>query len=212
MSTTWQHWSAASLASGAVLLVLGSLMLPADGGDIPGMIDSVRDQSGKWVMASFAFLLASGAMTLGLPSVLTLVRTRGHRFGMVAVGIWAMGTIGLGAYAALLIFFRTVVPAVHMTPAEARVVAADPILTAFILVITVSFLLGEVLTGVALLIARTVPPWVGALLLVHALVASVAEALPTPVERLQVVMFGVALMGISVRASGTWGVGSSVRH
>lgn len=201
MGTTWQQWSAASLASGAVLLVLGSLSLPADGSDIPGILASVKDDSGKWVMASFAFLLASAAMTVGLPSVVALMRTRGQRFGLVAVGTWALGSVGLAGYAALLIFFRTVERAIGLSNDQARDIAGDPSLVAFVLLITVAFVVGEMLTAAALLYARAVPPWVGVLLLVHALLATVAEALPTPVERAQVLLFGVALMGIAIQAS-----------
>ena len=201
MGAAWQQWSAASLASGAVLLVLGSLMLPADGGDVAAMIASVRDESGRWVMAAFAFLLASVALTLGMPSVLTLIGGRGRLLGLVGIGVWAMGTIGLAAYAALLIFFRAVVPAVDMTPAQADRIAADPTLLAFVVAITAAFLLGEVLTAIALLLARVLPVWVAVLMLVHAAVAAVAEQLPTAVERAQVLMFGVALMGVAVRAN-----------
>ena len=201
MGATWQQWSAASLASGAVLLVLGSLMLPADGGDVAAMIASVRGESGRWVMEAFAFLLASVALTLGMPSVLTLLGGRGRLLRLVGVGVWAMGTIGLAAYAALLIFFRAVVPAVDMTPAQADRIAADPTLLAFVVAITAAFLLGEVLTAIALLLSRLLPVWVGVLMLVHAAVASVAEQLPTAVERAQVLMFGVALMGVAVRAN-----------
>lgn len=201
MGATWQQWSAASLASGAVLLVLGSLMLPADGADVAAMIASAQDHSGRGVMAAFAYLLASVALTLGLPSVLTLLGTERRWLGVVGVGTWALGTIGLAAYSSLLIFFRTVVPAVHMTPGEADVIAADPTLAAYVTAITGTFLLGELLTAIALIRARLLPLWVGVLLLVHVLVASVAEQLPAPVERAQVIMFGVAVMGVAVRAN-----------
>jgi hypothetical protein len=201
MGATWQQWSAASLASGAVLLVLASLMLPADGADVASIIASVQDDSGRWVMAAFANLVASVALTLGLPSVLALLTGRARRFGLVAVGVWAMGTIGLAAYAALLIFFRAVVPVVEMTPAEAAQVADDRTLLAFVLAITVAFLVGELLTAIALLRARALPVWVATLLMLHALVATVAEQLPPVVERAQVLLFGVAIMGVAVRAN-----------
>ena len=204
MGATWQQWSAASLASGAVLLVLGSLMLPADGSDVAAMIASAQGEGGRWVMTACAFLLASVAMTLGLPTILAIIRTRGRRLGIVAVGVWAMGTIGLGAYAALLMFFRTMVAADALTAPEASRVADDRTMQVFVLSLAAAFLLGEALTGVALLYSRAAPRWVGALLLVHVATAAVAEMLPTPVERFQVLMFGVALMGVSVQASENW--------
>lgn len=204
MGATWQQWSAASLASGAVLLVLGSLMLPADGSDVAAMIASARADDGKWVMTAFAFLMASVAMTLGLPTVLAIIRSRGRRLAILGVAVWAMGTIGLGAYASLLMFFRTVVAAEALTAAEASRVADDRTMQLFVLTIAAAFLLGEAITAVALLHSRATPRWVGALLLVHVLTASIAEMLPTPVERFQVLMFGVALMGVSVQASENW--------
>jgi hypothetical protein len=201
MGATWQQWSAASLASGAVLLVLGSLMLPTDGGDVSGILVSVTEHGEKWVMAAFAFLLASVTLTLGMPSVLTLLRQRGHRLGLVGVGTWAMGSIGLAGYAALLVFFETVVPIAELTPADGARVADDGTLQLFVGFITVAFVLGELLTAIAFLVARTVPVWVAVLLLLHALTASVAELMPEPFERGQVILFGVALMGIAVRAN-----------
>ena len=120
---TWQPWSAASLASGAVLLVLGSLMLPS--GQIADVIHAVEFEGAQWVMASFALVLESVGLTLGLPTVLTLLRRRGRGIGLVGVGVWSLGTIATSGYAAMLIFFSALVNAVELTPADVEAIASD---------------------------------------------------------------------------------------
>lgn len=205
MSTTWQPWSAASLASGAVLLVLGTLMLPSEA-NVADLIATVQDESGRWIMASFAFFLASLGMTMGLPSVITLLGRRGRRTGMVGIGVWALGTIGLSGYAAMLILFRTMVDTLgdDLTPAHVEMISDDGTLLAFILIFAVAFYVGEFLTAIALLRARTVKRWVAVLLLAHPVLAPLTGLLPEALQNAHILLVGVALMGIAIHANDTW--------
>lgn len=203
MRTTWLPWSAASLACGSVLMVLGSLLLPADG-DFADLIASVESDNGQWVVASFAFYLASVGMTLGMPSVILLLSRRGRVMGLVGVGCWTIGTIGLAGYAALLMLFRAVVDSADLTPGDVEAISNDTTLMAFVGVFAVAFILGELLTALALLRSRIVATWVSMLLLVHVGLQVVAGLLPEALQSATAMLLGVALVGVAVQANDEW--------
>ena len=207
MRMTWLPWSAASLACGAVLMVLGSLLLPA-GGDFADLVASVESDHGQWVVASFAFYLAAVGMTLGMPSVIVLLSHRGRVLGLTGIGIWAIGTIGLAGYAALLVLLRAVIGSAELTAGDVEAVTNDRTLLAFVAVFAVAFVLGELLTALALLRSRAVARWVSGLLVVHAalqaVTALVADMTPDLVRDLTAMLLGVALMGVAVEANDEW--------
>ena len=203
MTKTWLPWSAASLASGSVMMVLGTLMLPADG-NFADLIASVQGEGGRWVMASFAFFLASVGLTLGLPAVITLLHERGRRTGLVGIGVWTIGTIGVAGYAALLILFRAVVTNSELGPDDVEAVSNDATLMAFVGIFAVAFYLGEVLTAIALLRARSIPKWVALLLLAHPGLQVVSGVMPEFLQDAQSLVLGVALMGVAVHANEAW--------
>jgi hypothetical protein len=202
MKLMWQPWSAASLVSGAVLLVLGSLMLPS--GQVADVIESVDDMGARWVMTSFAFFLASVGLTLGLPTILTLLRDRGRWAGLIGIGVWAIGTIALAGYAAMLIFFSALVQATAITSGVVEQIADDPSLMAYLLLFVGAFYLGELLIAIALLRARTVAVWVPVLMLVHMAVTLASGVLPDELQSWPNLLLGVALMGIAVHANNSW--------
>jgi hypothetical protein len=203
MDKTWLPWSAASLASGSVMMVLGSLMMPSDG-SFAELIATVQGEGGRWVMASFAFFLAAVGLTLGLPALLTLLNTRGRRTGLIGIGVWTIGTIGVAGYAALLILFRAVVTNVELSAEDVEALSKDATLLAFVAIFASAFYLGEVLTAVALLRARTVPKWIAMLLLAHAGLQLVTGVMPEILQDVQTLVLGVALMGVAVHANDTW--------
>ena len=55
------------------------------------------------------YFFASVALTLGLPSVLTLFTRKGRKLGLTALAVFTVGAIGTCGYAMLLVFFRAMV-------------------------------------------------------------------------------------------------------
>lgn len=203
MTRTWLPWSAASLACGSVLMVLGTLLLPA-GGDFGGLIASVENDEGQWVVASFVYYLASVGMTLGMPAVIVLLSSRGRVMGLTGVACWTIGTIGLAGYGALLMLFRAVVESAELSPADVRAISEDGTLVAFVLLFAGAFVVGELLTALALLRSRAVPTWVSVLLLVHVGLQGAASVLPDALQYVTAMVLGVALMGVAVEANDKW--------
>src|SRR4051794_28717317 len=112
MRSDWVPLSASALVIGAMSLVLGALLNPADpGASSSDMLQVVNDDSARWMAMSVMFLLASLSLTLGLPAVLTLFPRRGRKTGITALAVFSIGTIGTCGYALLLVFFRALVAA-----------------------------------------------------------------------------------------------------
>ena len=68
----WVAYSAASLATGALALLLGALITPT--GNAAESLSLVEMNDGRWLGAAVLFLIASITLTLGLPSIGTLLR------------------------------------------------------------------------------------------------------------------------------------------
>lgn len=191
-----------------MLLVLGALAMPPTS-EVGQVIDAIDTQDAAWLMASASFFLASVALTMGLPAILTLIPVRRQLAGMVGLWIWGVGTIGTSALAAFLILFRATVRVVEISPEQVEQLGRDPVLSLSLLFVVGAFYLGEVVLGLVLLRSRAVPSWAPALLLVHVAVAPFNSMLPGKLQGLQAVLLGVALMGLSVKAAEAW-AGSKV--
>lgn len=202
MGTTWLPWSAASLASGAILLLLGALMLP-EAADVAGLIASAESQGSRWMMASFAFFLAGGALTVGLPSMLVLL-TRRPRAAVAALVLWSVGTVGTAAYAALLILFSAVVDAVELTPDNVTAIADDTALSVFMGVVVGSFYVAELWVAVALLRARSVSLVAPLLMLAHVASSVAGRWLPDQAQGMSTLLVSVALLVVAVQANDTF--------
>lgn len=203
MGAGWLPWSAASLASGAVLLVLGALSLPPTT-EVGQVVGVVTHQDAAWLMASASFFLASVALTMGLPAILWLFPRRHQPVGYVGLWIWAVGTIGTAGVAALLVLFRAVVHTVEMTPDQVEALSRDPLLRIGLGAVSGSFYLGELIVAVVLLRGRAVPVWVTGALLLHVAMAPVSHLLPSQLQGLHTIVLGVGLMGAAVRATESW--------
>lgn len=203
MGTWWLQWSAASLASGAVLLVLGALAMPPTS-EVGQVIVALDQQDAAWLMASASFFLASVALTMGLPAILFLVPARGHALAMVGLWIWGVGTIGTSALAAFLILFRATVRVVEMSPKDVEELSRDPALSLSLLFVVGSFYLGELVVGLVLLRSSVVPRWIPALLVLHVALAPVSELLSEELQDFTAIVLGLGLMGIAVKASEAW--------
>ena len=198
----WVSYSAASLASGAVALVLGELVVSSTPG-ASEVLAFVQMEEGRWLMASAAFFLASVTLTLGLPAVASLLlrQRRGRVAGLTGVGIFAVATIGTAGYAGLLVFFRALVLDNVITAEQVEHLSRDNGLVVFIGVFVVAFYLGELFLAIAFLQARTVPRWVPVLLLAHVAMLPLMTVLPPTVVGLQSVLVAAGLMGIAVSAN-----------
>lgn len=203
MGTWWLPWSAASLASGAVLLVLGALAMPPTS-EVGQVIVALDQQDAAWLMASASFFLASVALTMGLPAILFLVPARRHALAMVGLWIWGVGTIGTSALAAFLILFRATVRVVEISPKDVEELSRDPALSLSLLFVVGSFYLGELVVGLVLLRSPVVPRWIPALLVLHVALAPVSELLSDELQDFTAIVLGLGLMGIAVKASEAW--------
>ena len=112
MRTDWIPLSASALVVGAMSLVFGSLLNPAEAGATAAQtLGVVQEDGGRWMAMAVMFFFASVALTLGLPSVLSAVRAARPDAG-------ADRRRGLRdrvdrhcGYAMLMVFFRAMVGA-----------------------------------------------------------------------------------------------------
>jgi hypothetical protein len=191
------------LASGAVLVVLGALAMPPTS-EVGQVVDAIQMQDAAGLMASASFFLASVALTMGLPAILTLIPVRRQTAGMVGLWIWAIGTIGTSALAAFLVLFRATVRVVELSPEQVERLGRDPVVGLSLLFVVGAFYLGELVVALVLLRSPTVPSWVPILLLLHLVVAAFNNLLPPNLQGLQAVVLGIGLMGLSVKAAENW--------
>jgi hypothetical protein len=191
------------LASGAVLLVLAALAMPPTS-EVGQVVDAVKQEDAAWLMASAAFFLASVALTMGLPAILTLIPERRQVVGLVGLWIWSIGTIGTSALAAFLILFRATVRVAEISPADVEQLTRDPVLAISLLFVFGSFYLGELVVAIVLLVASRLPRWIPGLLLVHIAAAPVNHLLPQQLQGIQAVVLGGALMALAVRSTEAW--------
>lgn len=198
----WIPYSAASLASGAVALVLGALVVPSSP-SASEVLAFVQMEEGRWLMASTAFFIASVTLTLGLPAVVSLLlrQRRGRVAGLAGVGVFALATIGLAGYAGLLVFFRALVLDNVITIEQVERLSRDGGLIAFMGIFVIAFYLGELILAIGFWQARTVPRWVPVLLLAHVAILPLMNLLPGWVVGVQAVLTGAGLMGIAVSAN-----------
>ena len=191
-------YSSGLLATGALALLLGALLTPT--GEAAETLKVVEESNGRWLLACVMYLIASFSLTLGLPAAYVLVRRRSPRFGLVAVGIFAIGTIAMCGYAMLLVFYRALV----LTDALAGPVddvTSDVGIAAFLGILLGSFYVGELLLAIAAAREPAVPRWVPVVMVLHVLSAAVVPFLPESVQNVPSVLLAAGLCGIAVTAN-----------
>jgi hypothetical protein len=199
--TDWVPLSSSALVIGAMSLVLGAAMNPAEAGSTAAQtLEVATEQSARWLAMAVMYTLASLALVLGLPALLSLVQERGHRLGMVGAGIFAFGAIGTCSYAMLLVFFRAMVVAGAVRDEGLEKVTSDPGLVVFLGLWIGCFYRGVLLIAGALLRARTTPRWVPVLLVAFLALAPVAPQLGRLGAALQVMLLAVAFTGAAMAA------------
>src|SRR5512139_1325041 len=110
MRTDWVPYSASALVIGAMSMVLGAVLNPLSGsGRAAETLRVAGQEDGRWLGMAVMYFLASVFLTLGLPSLLSLFVRRGRSLGLVAVGVFSIGAIGLSGFAMLMVFMRSLV-------------------------------------------------------------------------------------------------------
>lgn len=202
MKTDWVPFSAALLLTGALALALGSLLIPSSDGGADTM-RIVEDQGGQWMAAAAIYMVAAVFLTLGLPTALVLLQDRGRTLGLVSAVVLVFGFIGTAGYAMLMVFFRALVKTDTIVGQGIDEVAQDAGLRVFIFAWIVGFVLGELLLGLALHRARTVPRWVPLVLILHVVAVAVSSVLPDPVSKATILLFVAGMAGIAITATST---------
>lgn len=202
MREDWIPLSASALVVGAMAMVFGALLNPQSGADESAAetLRVVTEDGGRWLGMSVMYFFASVAMTLGLPSLLSLFSDRGRRTGFLAVCVFSIGVIGLAGLAMLLVFFKALAGAGAIQDARLEVATEDLGLSVFLNGWIISFYAGLLLVALALFLARKTPPWVPGLLVVFVLLFPFADQIGRVGQVLQVMALAVAFTGVAVAA------------
>jgi hypothetical protein len=208
MRTDWVPFSASALVVGMLALAFGALLNPLDSGGSADTIRTVSQEGGRLFGMAVMYFVASVAMTLGLPAVVTLFGKRATRLGITATAVFLVGVIGTSGYAMLLVFFRALVKADVLRGSTLGDVANDNGLAVFLYGWIGAFFLGLVLLAVALLFAKRTPLWVPILLLVSVAMFPVSGALGKVGQILQLFAMAVAFTGMAIAAVSS----GDVRH
>lgn len=200
MRIDWVPFSASALVAGATALSVGALLMPSSD-NANDSLRIVQEQSGQWMAVSGLYFFASVALVVGLPCVLTLFDKRGSRTGLTALAVFTVGCVGIAGFAMLLVFFRAIVLNETIDAASVDAVTQDPGLAVFLFGWIGAFYLGELLLGIALLLAKTTPTWVPILLLIHVALFPVANFLPDSIQPLTALLITVALAGVGISAN-----------
>lgn len=201
MRSDWVPVSASALVVGALSLVFGAMLNPSDGGQSVTETLRVVDEHGtRWLGTAVMFLLASIALTVGLPALLSLFDERGYTLGAIGVGLFVVGVIGTAGYAVILIFFRALVVADAVRADGVEKVSQDGGMQVFFIGWIGGFYVGLLIVAVALFRARKTPIWVPILLVLFVASFPFANMLGRVGSAIQVMLLAVAFTGIAVAA------------
>jgi hypothetical protein len=201
MRSDWVPLSASALVIGVMAMVFGSLLNPSEAGaSTAETLRVVDEDSARWLAMAVMYFFASVSLTLGLPSVLTLFSRKGRKLGLTALAIFSIGAIGTCGYAMLLVFFRAMVKEGAVKSEAFGHVTEDKGLTFFLQGWVGCFYGGVVLLAVALLVARTVPRWVPALLVAFVVMQPITPHLGRVGMAVQILALAVAFTGIAMAA------------
>ncbi len=195
----WVPVSAALLVTGAMALAFGALLSPT-GSDSADTLRIVQEQDGRWLVVAVVYFLASVALTLGLPAILTLFERRGRNLGLTSGLVLAFGFIGTAGYAMLMVFFRALVITHAIVDQNLDDVTNENGLSVFLYGWIAAFYLGELLLAIALLLAGTTPRWVPIVLIAHVATLPLGAVLPDLVTKASVMLLAVGFAGIAIQA------------
>jgi hypothetical protein len=197
MRIDWVPYSAAALVLGATALSVGALLAPQLS-EQNVLVSDFADT--RWLAVAALYFIASAMLTVGMPSVMTLMG-RGGRLGLSAIGVFTVGTLGIAGYAFLIAFMRALAQDNKIGSLDLEMVSQDTGLLALLYGWIGAFYLGELLLGIALLRARTTPTWVPGVLLLHVALFPLSSFLPEGVQSLTALLVTVGLCGVGVTAN-----------
>jgi hypothetical protein len=201
MRTDWVPYSASALVIGAMSMVLGALLNPLSGnGRAAETLRIAQQEDGRWLAMAVMYFLASVFLTLGLPALLSLFVQRGRSLGLIAVGVFSVGAIGLSGFAMLMVFMRTLVIRDLIKTTSLDRMTNDLGLSIFLYGWIAGFYLGILLIAVALVVARKTPVWVAGLLLLFVIALPFVQYLGRLGSALQVLALAVAFTGVAIAA------------
>jgi hypothetical protein len=204
MRIDWVPFSAAALVLGATALSIGSVLLPSGGGAAE-TLQMATHEGGRWFAVALLYFLASVAMTIGMPAVVTLFLPRGAKLGLTAVAVFTVGCVGISGLAMLIVFFRSLA-VTHTIDADGiGAVTSEVGLTVFLFIWIAAFYLGELLLAIALLRSRSTHTWVPILLLAHVALFPLSllapTLLPDSVQSMTVLLVTIGLCGVGITAN-----------
>jgi hypothetical protein len=173
MRSEWVPVSAAALVTGVMALVLGQMLNPGGAANSPaGQLVVAAEYPGRWLAMAILFFAGASALILGMPAVMTLFEARrGRGLGILGMGVFTVGCVGLGGLAALMLMFRALaLESMATEPVSGGDLALvtnaldNPGLRISLTVWVYGFIAGVLFLGLALLRAKSVPGWVPSLL------------------------------------------------
>jgi hypothetical protein len=201
MRTDWLPISASALVIGAMSLVLGALLNPVSGSqDAAATLKVVENSDARWLGMAVMYFISSLALSLGLPALLSLFVTRGRRLGLLAVGTFAVGAIGLSGYSMLMVFFRALLNEDLLKGQALDQMSHDAGLSIFLYGWIGSFYLGVLFIAVALFVARKTDKWVPILLLGFVAMLPFSSHLGRVGMAVQVLALAIAFTGVATAA------------
>lgn len=200
MRIDWVPYSAAALVLGATALSVGALILPS-GDSAASTLQMAQNEGGRWLAVAVLYFLAAVTLTLGMPSILTLFRVRTTKFGLLAIGVFTIGCIGLSGFSMLLVFFRALAVNGAIEAGALERASSELGLSVFLFGWIGAFYLGELLLAIALLRAGNTARWIPAVLLVHVALFPLANLLPDQLQAMTALLITVALCGVGITAN-----------
>ncbi|HET7357066.1 MAG TPA: hypothetical protein VFJ09_10375 [Nocardioidaceae bacterium] len=202
MRSQWVPWSASSLVTGVMALVLGSVLGPQSGADAADTLRVVANHGDRWMAMAVLFFISSVALTLGLPTVVTLFdRPRGRWLGLAGTAVFLVGTIGTCGYSMLMTFFHALVRHHALDGRQLDAAVTGGWLSVLLYSWLVGFMLGLLLIAFGLLRARVTPLWVPLLMFAFVALVPVSGHFGKAVQVVQLMTLAVAFTGIAVAAT-----------
>lgn len=167
--------SASALVVGVMSLLLASALSLGGGTEGAEALQVVEQQSARWLGMALMYVLASVAMTLGLPALLSVFDDKGRRLGALAVGVFAVGVIGTAGFGMLLVLVHALLRRQVLVASELSALTQDTGLAILVACWLAAFYGGVLLLAVALFRARRTPLWVPLLLVLFVALLPVVE-------------------------------------
>jgi hypothetical protein len=197
MRVTWVPLSASALVAGAAALSVAALLTPVMSDSETLTFDDLEDD--RYLIVAAMYFVTACALTLGLPSILTLFRKR-NGLGLVAIGVFVIGCLGIAGYAMLLVFMRAMAVTDSAAVPDLSGVGEDAGLLGFVYGWVAAFYLGELLLAIALLRATSTPRWIPAVLIAHVVLLPFSGVMPATVQAVEALLITAGLAGIGIFA------------